>query len=120
MSHHDVPAGFCNGAITCSSAACAQDEDKSETSLQQKVMSRVLDQLPAAKASAVKVTVGVPDLQLERTTDFHRVSDNGTVSVHRDIDLQLGALQATIELKVCFAAQDYFARADARSTPTFP
>jgi hypothetical protein len=77
-----------------------QDDETDGASLKDKVVAGFLDQLPAAKASAVKVTVGVPDLQLERATDFHEVTDDGDVSVQRDIELQLGAVQATVELKV--------------------
>ena len=84
----------------CQRECCAAQDEEESTNLRDKVLSRVLDQLPAAKASAVKVTVGVPDLQLERATDFHEVSQDGIVTVQRKVDLQLGALQAAVELRV--------------------
>ena len=76
------------------------EDDQKDKSLREVLVSRVLDQLPAAKASAVKVTVGVPELQLERTTGFHEVSQDGQVDVDSAVDLQLAAPEAAMELRV--------------------
>jgi hypothetical protein len=78
------------------------DNGQVASKLRDAVMGKVRDQLPAAtKASKVKLTVDIPELQLERQSAFFRVAPDGSVDVNTTLDLQLSALQAAVQVRVC-------------------
>ena len=82
-----------------------QIDAESPAKAREKVVNKVLEQLPATRASKVKVCVSVPELQLERQSALRDITKDGTVDVNGTVDLSLSALQAAVEIRVgCHSA----------------
>lgn len=67
----------------------------------QSVFSKVVENVPATSAGAVRVYLKVPEMLLERTSKLAPIDDNGTAPLGQEFSFQLAAQQASVELRVC-------------------
>jgi 5-hydroxyisourate hydrolase-like protein (transthyretin family) len=80
------------------------DEDAARA-FPNRMMEKVLDQLPASRASKVKVSLAIDELNIERQLSSREVDADGNAMINQVTELQLSAMRAAFEIKVSMTVQ---------------